>query len=107
MIELPLFKDPLYSMRVRLSGRDYIVRVDWNGREERFYLSLYDNDDAPVLLGLKLVENWPLLVRHHANAKVPPGELMVIDANGDGPPLLDDAGDRCRLVYLEPGEVAA
>lgn len=101
--------DPYYEQRVRLDGRDYLLRFAWNQRESRWRLSLFTENDEPIVHGLKLIANWPLLRRYRYDDRVPPGELFVVDWTGDGaPPLLDELGEdkRCQLLYFTPEELA-
>lgn len=101
--------DPYYSERVRLDGRDYILQFAWNQREERWRLSLFTDRDEPLVRGLKLVTNWPLLRYYQFDARIPSGELYVVDWTGNGtPPLLEELGEgrRCQLLYFSPEELA-
>jgi hypothetical protein len=94
--------EPYYTQRTRLDGRDYNLHFAWNEREERWRLSIHDDEDVPLVRGLKLVANWPLLRFYRFDPRVPPGELMVVDLTGSNePPGLDDLGigRRCELVY--------
>lgn len=94
--------DPFYVQRTRLDDSDFVLHFSYNQRTERWYLSVHDDEDAPILSGLKLVANWPLLRHYHADTRVPPGELIVVDLTGDGsPPTLDELGPgrRCELIY--------
>lgn len=96
---------PFYTQRTALDGRDYTLRFAWNQRAQRMYLDLLDatKGDAPILVGLKLITNWPLLRAYHARPGVPPGELGVLTKLADtSPPGLNDLGVglRCELVYL-------
>src|ERR1700733_16174280 len=94
--------DPYYSLRTRLDGRDYNLRFAWNDREERWYLSISDDQDNLLLAGIKLVANTPLIRYYHSDPNVPPGEFWVIDQTPDGsPPGLVELGEnsRCQLVY--------
>lgn len=106
---VPVFPgEPLYNERVRLEGRDYIFRFDWSNREGRFYMSIKDQDETPILLGLKVIANWGLIMRHHADPRVPPGELIALDLESGGtPPGLRDFGTRVRLFYYASGEDVA
>jgi hypothetical protein len=94
--------EPYYTQTTRLDGRDYILHFAYNQRTDRWYLSLHDDENVPLIAGLKLVANWPLLRHYQWDERVPPGELTVADLTGDGtPPGLDDLGPgrRCELVY--------
>ena len=95
---------PYFTQKTRLDGRDFLLRFAYNERAERFSLSIFDESEQPVLLGLLLVANWPLLRHYRADARLPPGELMAVDLTGDGsPPTLDELGEgkRVELTYFE------
>lgn len=95
---------PYYAQKTRLDGRDYLLRFSYNERIQRWYLGLYDESNTPLLLGLKLVANWPLLRHYRHDPRLPPGELMAIDLTSDGsPPTLDELGEgrRVELTYFE------
>jgi hypothetical protein len=103
---VPVFPStPLYKERVRLEGRDYIFRFDWNDREQRYYMHIFDQDEVPLLLGVKVIANWGMLTRHHFNPALPPGELIPMDLEQGGePPTFDDFGTRVRLFYYASDE---
>jgi hypothetical protein len=94
---------PFYTQRTRLDGREYLLRFSWNEREERWYLAIADEAEVVLVLGIKLVANWPLTRFYKFDPRLPPGELMVSDLTGTGtPPGLDDlgVGKRCELTYF-------
>lgn len=103
---VPVFPgEPLYQERVRLEDRDYIFRFDWSNREKRFYVSIFDQDEEPLLQGLKVTPNWDLLSRHHSNPIVPSGSLIPVDLESGGvPPTFDDFGVRVRMFYYTSDE---
>lgn len=103
---VPVFPgEPLYQERVRLDGRDFVLRFDWSHREGRFYLSIKDAEETLLLLGAKIVANWGILTRSHHDPRLPPGELIPIDIEGGGePPGFDDFGTRVRLFYYAADE---
>lgn len=101
---------PFYTQRTSLEGRSYTLRFAWNARTGVWSLDLLDGDETPILLGLALVTNTPLLRAYHADARVPVGELLVACFQADkSPPGLDELGldARCSLVYLSPNASAA
>jgi hypothetical protein len=102
--------DPFQSFRARLDGVDYLISLAYNQREDRIYLSLADNEENPIVSGIKVLANYPLLFRHRYDTRIPPGELMAIDTTTDGsPPGLGELGEglRCQLVYFDAAELAA
>ena len=113
ILTIPTTTEPFQRMTVRLDGRDYVLELRFNQREQRWYLSIADDEGDAILSGLKLQANWPLLVRHRYDTRVPPGELLVAVTTPDrSPPTLEDLGEgkRCELTYYEQAtlvEIAA
>lgn len=107
---IPTSKAPFRRQRTRLDGVDYLLSFVYNQREDRIYLSLADDEELPIVSGIKILANYPLLWRHRHDPKIPPGELMAIDTTSDGsPPGLGELGEglRCQLTYLDSLELAA
>jgi cag pathogenicity island protein 13 len=110
ILTIPTTNDPFQRMTVRLDGRDYVLELRFNQREDRWYLSIADDESVPLLSGLKLQANWPLLWRHRYNVQLPPGEIMAAVTTGDRtPPTLNDLGEgkRCELTYFDRAELLA
>jgi len=99
---------PYSSQRTRLDGRDYVLRFAYNEREARWSLDVLDDEESPIIIGLKLVANWSLLHPHRYDPRCPLGELVVADITGDGtPPTLLELGEakRCELLYFTRAEL--
>ncbi len=103
-IEVPLaFDTPLYTIRVTLDGVEYILKFDWNDRENRWYMGFFSIDEDPLAVGIKVVANWPLL-RRFTDDRLPPGELFATDLSpmlGESP-TYSELGTRVRLMYYPP-----
>lgn len=96
--------EPYYRQKTNLEGREYVLVFSFNERIARWYLSILDETEEPLLQGLKLVANWPLLRHYRYDTRLPPGELVVLTTDGSTePPSLDELGPgkRAELVYLE------
>ncbi len=108
---IPTLTDaPYYTIRVRLDDRDYTLEFDYSTRQQRYYLSVYGEDETPLVRGLKLVANVALLRYYHHRDGMPRGELMVTAATLDvTPPKFGELGadQRCQLTYFPASEVAA
>lgn len=103
-------EDPYYQQRTRLDGRDYVLSFAYNEREQRWYLSLADEAEAPIATGLKLITHVELLHVYRYDPRTPPGALMVSDISGDSSPptqLELGEGKRCELLYWTAAELAA
>lgn len=95
---------PYFRQKTTLEGREFLLGFSYNQRIGRWYLSLYDETEAPLLLGLKLMTNRPLLRHYRADTRLPPGELIAVASDGShGPPAIDELGEgkRVELLYLE------
>lgn len=100
-IEIPTPVDvPLYTFRVTLDGVEYLFKLDWNDRENRWYLGLYTADEIPLAVGIKVVANWPLL-RRFTGTNMPPGILIAADMSAERgeSPEYADLGTRVKLLY--------
>ena len=109
-VVIPTYADPFYSERVTLDGVVYNLHFRWHTREGRWYFSIHDVEDTPLLVSIKLLTDWPIAVYQKARG-LPPGTLIVSSTNADkSPPRLDDfgIGKRCEFNYFPVGvEVTA
>jgi len=100
--------EPYFRQKTNLEGRNFVLVFSYNERIERWYLSIFDDEETPLLQGLKLVANWPLLRHYRHDIRLPPGELMAITQDGStAPPTLNELGEgkRVELVYLEAADL--
>ena len=98
---------PAWRQRTPLDGTDYLLDFFWNERALAWYFSLYTVDGEPLLLSKKLVCGVPLLARKRWDARVPPGEMMVVDwSETIDVPQLEDLGTRAILYYMDQAAIA-
>jgi hypothetical protein len=101
---IPTVLDAEYwTQKARLDGRDYVLHFAYNERLDRYYVSIHDDEDVPLIQGLKLVANFPLLRRYRWDERIPPGELMAISLQTDvTPPRFAELGEgrRVELTYF-------
>lgn len=71
-----------WTQRVELDGVAYSLEFAWNERARAWFISLAQPDGTPLLSGIKLVSNRPLLRRFRWRVGLPPGELSAIDLSG-------------------------
>lgn len=95
--------------RVTLDGREYVLTLKWLQRVEKWSVSLADQDEVPILSGVKLVADYPLLTLCRHDARCPPGELLASDSSRQGldPHFADISGDapRVTLMYVPESEL--
>lgn len=108
MITIPIPSPllPAFTQRSRLDGREYVISFVWNARESRWFVELLDENADPIVSGVKVIPNFPLL-RRVVDPRCPPGELAALDNAGDDPIVFADLGTRAILVYYSAAELAA
>ena len=95
-----------YSQRTVLDGREYLLTFRWNQREAKWYLSIADSEEAPIVSGVKVVLNFPLITNRVRDIRRPPGEIFAVDPSGDErDPGFNDLGARVRLLYIEAADL--
>jgi hypothetical protein len=97
---LPVDSDDFnYTVDVALSGSLYRFSLCWNTRGEFWSLDVLDQDDSPIVAGVKLVADWELLAQF-PDTRLPPGLLYCVDLSGQSAdPGATDLGSRVFLVY--------
>jgi hypothetical protein len=87
---------------------DYLLDFNWNGRASAWFLSVFTADETPLVQGLKVVSNRPLLKRFHYISGMPAGDLVAVDFTGSVPYAgFDQLGAEVSLKYLTSDETIA
>lgn len=103
---IPFVPDfPHQAFPVELDGATYKIEALWSDRDEAWSISLLTAEEAPIVVGRKLVLGLPLFQRFK-DARLPPGRLMAIDSTADRREAgLSDLGRRVQLCYFDASEV--
>lgn len=105
---LPLIPSvDVYTFDTVLDEITYYFRVYWNGRDEAWFLDVYDADQQAIAYGIKIVlgTNLGRTVDHPLTRQ---GMLVAIDRSGEGrDATFDDLGDRVVVLHLTQGEYGA
>lgn len=90
---------------VPLEGQTYLYEFQFNSREGFWYFDV-SKDGTKLKTGVKVVSNWPSLLRA-AELDVPPGEILFVDTRTEttGRPGLDDLGTTILMTYVEQADV--
>ncbi len=92
--------DPNYSIEVTLDGRVFRLLFKFNGRDQAWYLDLFDADDVLLRSGIRIVNDW-LLFRLWQTETRPEGDSMAIAQGADTSIAgLQDLGERVLLTYI-------
>lgn len=105
-VQLPMLSAaPVDEFTCVLDGTLYGFRVVWNGRAERWTLTLQDASGSDILTSSPILGDAPILEDARDNA--PPGRFLVVDTEGVGtPPGRDELGARVVVLYYTAEEVA-
>lgn len=75
IIEVPDMNDSV--SRVVLNGTAYLIRFTWNDSGGYWKFGLYDSQNQPIVIGVKLVPRFPLNV-FYGVTKLPNGVFGVM-----------------------------
>lgn len=108
---IPFPTDPVIPQLVQdvvLEGVSYKLRYHYNDRESLWYLSVNTSENSPIVEGIKIVLDIPLL-RKSADNTLPLGEIIAIERDffsdsAGQPPSLTDLGTRVDLFYIDEEE---
>jgi len=90
-----------FRAQILLDGTTYAIELSWNTRDARWYLSLLTATGDPLVSGVPVVVDTPLLSRY-VSSEMPPGDLIAFDTRGGGEEMTepDELGDRVKLLYF-------
>lgn len=74
IIEVPDMNDSV--SRVVLNGTAYYIRFTYNDTHEYWKFGLYDSQNNPIVIGMKVVPNFPLNLFYGANG-LPDGVFVA------------------------------
>jgi hypothetical protein len=99
--ELPLRNDvDSFTYRINLDARTYNIAINWNTRDERWYIYIYDAENRALATSPLLVEAD--LWRRFRLSALPRGLMFLTDPAGDTRECArNELGTRCKLVYVE------
>ena len=84
MLEVPISSNAShFSQECQIFGRYYALEFCWLENEEYWVLHVYDAREQPIVLGVRLITDWPLKVEENLNLlllKKKPNALLTIDS---------------------------
>ena len=93
------------DVRLALAGDVFRLRVTYNASDDSWWLSLFDEDDAPLRRSIRMVAGLPLLL-DLVDPRRPKGELVIVDSvSPSRDPIAGDLGTR-HTLYFVPFAVA-
>jgi hypothetical protein len=99
---IPVFPDlPSHIETVELAGTAYRFEFQWRQRLEKWYISVYEDDETPILVGQKIEPGTAPVILRLTLDEV--GLIYVIAPFEDYDRA--DLGDKVQLVHFTPEEV--
>lgn len=95
---IPLPTEPHTTQRTTLGDTPFLLSFDWNGRAERWHLSVLTDDGQPLLESARLVVGIDL-IRNLTHRDRPLGVLFLESIDADDPKSLE-ALKSCQLWFL-------
>lgn len=100
--EIPIDRNsPDQKFSIDLEGTVYVFRVLWNSRTGRWSLSVFEEDETPIVMGITVIGEADLLSQY-ADSRLPPGTLYTADLTGKNrEPTDENFGDSVLLLYAD------
>ena len=106
VVEVPVdYKLPAQTMWLNIDLKKFFLRLYWNTRNERWYLSVLKSPSDPVKMGAPLLPGWVPFRQFASDPDLPSGDFVVVDSSTlNIPPGRYDLGPgrRVSLVYHGP-----
>lgn len=105
MSEIIPFRDPSYwRQQITLDGIIYVLTFKWNALNEFWTMNIYDRNEVPIIIGIKIVPNYPLLMGYSVEG-MPKGEIICQNIVGSTDSISRfDMSQKFELVYYSEGE---
>lgn len=94
------------SFTIELAGDVFGVGLRYNDRDERYYVTLIDEDAAVIVDGVKVVLGVPLFARV-TDPRRPKGDVFAVDVGAKAEPTLGTLGNGVDLIFVPWSEVLA
>lgn len=98
--ELPARYDmSSYQYTIELSNEIFLLKFYFNRRDNRWYMSIYDETENPIILGIPIIINWGLIDRFKMLER-PLGSIFAINfSQEEKNPVRKDLGTNVLLFY--------
>lgn len=102
------FKEPAsWREQITLDGVIFVLDFKWNALNEFWAMSIFNRDLVPLIYGIKIVPNYPLLAQYTFVGK-PAGEIICQNIVGGVDVIRRfDMAQRFELIYYSEGELEA
>lgn len=80
-IEMPLYTEEKYRYGISLEGVSWQFTFYWNGRASQWHMDIRREDQTPLVLGIALVSQYPMLVDYNIEEQGLSGYFLLMPVN--------------------------
>jgi hypothetical protein len=103
---IPFKEIAAWQAQISLTNSVFQLFFKWNALNAYWIMNIYDVDNNPIVLGIKVVTNYDLTSQFAAITGMPQGDIVcqnILDMWTDITRF--DMGETTDLIYYEPGEL--
>lgn len=100
------FKEPSnWNQQITLGNQSFFLEFTWNALNKFWTMDIYDIEKDPIIYGIKLVPNFPLLATYVTSRK-PQGEIICQNiVEGESEIKRFDMSQKFELIYYAEQEI--
>ena len=107
MLIIPFNDNGSWREQIQLDNIVYFLNFTWNGLNEFWTMDILNRNEEPLILGIKIVPNYPLLSTYTVEG-MPPGNIICQNiVNTTDEIKRFDIGQKFEMVYYFEGELEA
>lgn len=101
------FKQPAaFQEQITLDSTIFILYFRWNALNQYWIMNIYDRNDQPILVGVKVVNNFNLTAQFSALPGMPKGDILCQNILGLWETIQRfDMGQTNEIIYYVSGEL--
>lgn len=101
------FKEPAaFQEQITLTNVIFLMYFRWNAMNKYWVMNIYDRNDQPILLGIKIVTNYNLTEQFSALTGMPQGDILCQNILGFWTDIQRfDMGQTTEIIYYENNEL--
>ena len=105
-MEIIPFKDNAqWKQQIELNNETFILSFKWNALNEYWSMNIYDQNESPLVLGIKIVTQFNL-TEQLVQSGMPQGDILCENIIGGFEKIKrNDMGLTNELVFFETGEI--
>jgi hypothetical protein len=106
MVIIPTLPYYSYTEQVTIENVVYILRFNWNYRQQSWHLDVFDKDKVLLVSGIRLVKGLNIL-RPYQYLPIPLGEILIGEDGNPYGDVADGALGTTAFVYYATEEESA